>query len=154
MNTDNSASIVIDYLCENMRRKSISEDDLTRLSDFVRRVMNEEGLSAAEIERRSGNCIDEGTVSDILRKKSSNIGINTLRCLAKGLGVDPLEVCAVILNVKMEPAGKSGRLLRKLQAEFSALSEAQQEELDWALKGLSGLIAERRKTKRTAKGNG
>jgi len=63
-----------------------------QLSDYVRRVANEKGLSYREVARRGG--ISSPSISDIVSKKTINIKASTIRALAKGLGVPEEEVFA------------------------------------------------------------
>ncbi|HEY0100855.1 MAG TPA: helix-turn-helix transcriptional regulator [Pyrinomonadaceae bacterium] len=72
------------------------------LGDFVRRVANEKGLSQREVARRSGGLISHVTVGDIINKNRGDVKTETLRGLAKGLGVTEEEVFAVARGKKPE----------------------------------------------------
>lgn len=66
------------------------------LSDYVRRVANEKNLSHREIARRSGDLISHVTVGDIINNNRGDIKVETIRGLAKGLGVSEEEIFAVV----------------------------------------------------------
>lgn len=66
-----------------------------RLSNYVRRVMKEKGLTQRDVEARSGDKITDGYVADILRGASKNPSVEKLVALAHGIGVDPHELFAV-----------------------------------------------------------
>lgn len=61
-------------------------------AEYVQRVMDEKGLSALEVERRSKNKITDGHVKNILKGKTTNPTLKIMLGLAEGLGVDPVEL--------------------------------------------------------------
>jgi transcriptional regulator with XRE-family HTH domain len=65
------------------------------LSDYVRRVISEKGLNYREVARRSGGAISHGAVGHIVNGVSTDVRTETLRALAKGLGVPEDEIFAV-----------------------------------------------------------
>src|SRR5688500_17821009 len=65
------------------------------LSDYARRVINDKGLNYREVARRSGGGISHATVGDIVKGDPRSYGTETLRALAKGLGVSEDEIFAV-----------------------------------------------------------
>lgn len=69
------------------------------LSDYVRRVINEKGLNYREVARLSG-AISHATVGDIVNGIPRNYGTDTLRALAKGLGVPEDELFAAARGKK------------------------------------------------------
>jgi transcriptional regulator with XRE-family HTH domain len=64
------------------------------LSDYVNRILRQKGLSQKDVAERSGN-IAKGYVSEIASGNVTNLSIDKLNALAKGLDVDVMEVCAV-----------------------------------------------------------
>ena len=62
------------------------------LAEYVKRVMEEKGLSALAVERKSSNKITDGHVKNILSGKTTNPTLKILLGLAEGLDVDPYEV--------------------------------------------------------------
>lgn len=76
------------------KNKTMSNDSDNPLSEYVRGVMLENGLSAqnvADIAKRKRYEIGRATVSQIVNGKTPNPGIHTLDALAAGID-RPLEV--------------------------------------------------------------
>ena len=65
------------------------------LAEYVDRIMKERGLSAYEVEKRSGNQIADSYVVRIRQGKSKRPSVPKLKGLAKGLGVDYNELLEV-----------------------------------------------------------
>lgn len=70
------------------------------LSDFVRRVRSEKGLSTLDVERNSSNRITDGYVSQIENGYVKNVSPEKLQALAKGLAVSEDEIFAVARGSK------------------------------------------------------
>jgi transcriptional regulator with XRE-family HTH domain len=70
------------------------------LSDFVRRVRSEKGLSTLDVERNSSNRITDGYVSQIENGYVKNVSPEKLQALAKGLAVSEDEIFAVARGAK------------------------------------------------------
>ncbi len=68
------------------------------LSDYTRRVMNEQGLTFKAVEQRSHKLISTGTVNDIIQGRNTNPTVSTIKGLASGLGRPPEEVFAIALG--------------------------------------------------------
>lgn len=66
------------------------------LADYVRRIINERDLTLRQIEERSGGAITHGYVSKILSRAVTNLSVDKLKALAKGLGIPGEEVFAVV----------------------------------------------------------
>lgn len=64
--------------------------------EYVRRVMNQKGLKAVDVERNSGRTIDRSHVSKFLSGAETNPSAKAMVALAKGLTVDPHEVFAAV----------------------------------------------------------
>jgi transcriptional regulator with XRE-family HTH domain len=73
------------------------------LSDYVRRVISEKGLNYREVARRSGGAFSHATVGYIINGVTKDVGTETLRGLAKGLGVSEDEIFAVARGKSLEP---------------------------------------------------
>ena len=58
------------------------------LSEFVRRIMDERGLTLHDVEVRSGGEITDAYVSRVINKQAANLTTEKLRALARGLHVD------------------------------------------------------------------
>jgi transcriptional regulator with XRE-family HTH domain len=65
------------------------------LADYVRRVREEKGLSLNQVRIRSGYQIANSYISRIENGEVTNVGLDKLRSLAKGLNVSEEEVFAV-----------------------------------------------------------
>lgn len=72
-----------------------------KLSEYVQKVMDDKGLSALEVERRSNNKITDGHVQNIQKGKTTNLNQSTLLALAEGLGVDPVELFKVSAGLQV-----------------------------------------------------
>jgi transcriptional regulator with XRE-family HTH domain len=68
------------------------------LSDYTRRVMNEQGLTFKAVEQRSHKLISTGTINDIIQGRNTNPTVTTIKGLASGLGRPPEEVFAIALG--------------------------------------------------------
>jgi transcriptional regulator with XRE-family HTH domain len=68
------------------------------LSDYTRRVMNEQGLTFKAVEQRSHKLISTGTVNDIIQGRNTNPTVSTIKGLASGLNRPPEEVFAIALG--------------------------------------------------------
>jgi transcriptional regulator with XRE-family HTH domain len=76
------------------------------LSDFVRRVMHENGLTYRQVEARSKGRITGGYVNDIVQKKTTNPSIEKLQALARGLDRPEDEVISVARGNKKQSEDK------------------------------------------------
>src|SRR5262245_49088101 len=65
------------------------------LREHIARIMREKGLRVRDIRRRSAGTITESYISEILKGVAANPSIEKLTALARGLGVDPVELFSV-----------------------------------------------------------
>lgn len=72
------------------------------LSKYVARIMRENGLSARDVERRSGNGITDAYVTHVVKGTAANLSIVKAQALAVGLGVDEDELFSVARGVAMK----------------------------------------------------
>lgn len=70
------------------------------LADYVRRLRGEKRLSLADVAQLSGGQITRSHISRIENGELTNVGLDKLRALAKGLGVDEEEIFAVARGVR------------------------------------------------------
>src|SRR5919107_5307455 len=82
------------------RVPSVDTKSPENLSDFVRRVRGEKGLSTLDVERNSGNRITDGYVSQIENGYVKNVSPEKLQALARGLAVSEDEIFAVARGAK------------------------------------------------------
>ena len=67
-----------------------------KFSEYLARVMKQKGLSARDVERNSGNKINNSHVSKFLRGTETNPSANAMKALAAGLGVNPHDIFAAV----------------------------------------------------------
>ena len=65
------------------------------LSEYVKRMTEQKGLSLRELERRSDGRVTGSHLSKIIKGSSKNVTVETVVGLALGLDVDPHEVFSV-----------------------------------------------------------
>ncbi|MFP5265571.1 MAG: helix-turn-helix domain-containing protein [Blastocatellia bacterium] len=74
------------------------------LSEYINRTIRQKGCSLREVSDRSDGKIDASYVSRIASGKVVNVTTDKLQALARGLGVDVMELCAVIYRQKHSQA--------------------------------------------------
>lgn len=82
------------------------------LANYVRRVREEKGLSLNQVRIRSGYQIANSYISRIENGEVTNVGLEKLRSLAKGLSVSEEEIFAVA-------RGKSLNDIESVDAEMA-----------------------------------
>lgn len=65
---------------------------MEKLRAYVQKVIDEQGLTSWQIQKRSNGRIKDSYVNDILSGKTKSIGVDKLNALAQGLGVDSIEL--------------------------------------------------------------
>jgi len=68
---------------------------MEKLRAFIEEVMKKEGLTNADVQRRSGGEITDSYLIDIRKGKTKHISVEKLNALAKGLGVSNVELFRV-----------------------------------------------------------
>jgi hypothetical protein len=84
-----AVSFDIQFVMPNVQRQ---------FSEYVRRVINDKGLSYREVSwraKKKGYDISHTTVGDIINKPEKDVRRETLKALAAGLEVDEDEVIAI-----------------------------------------------------------
>ena len=89
-----SYEALINSLVRNDIRPVVSSEQ-EKISDYVRRVIRDKGLSYRQVAQNSGGAISHATVSDIINERNRNLSTATLVGIAKGLGVPEEEIFAV-----------------------------------------------------------
>ena len=74
------------------------------MSRYVRRVMQEKQLKVRDVELRSGGQISNGYVSGIMSGSVTNLSVDKIKALARGLGVELREVFDVICGPRARGA--------------------------------------------------
>ncbi len=62
------------------------------LSEYVSRVMRQKNLNARDVERNSGNKINNSHVIKLMKGIETNPSMNAVKALAEGLDVNPHEI--------------------------------------------------------------
>src|SRR6185503_9729918 len=62
------------------------------LSEYVSRVMRQKNLNARDVERNSGNKINNSHVIKLMKGLETNPSMNAVKALAEGLDVNPHEI--------------------------------------------------------------
>jgi transcriptional regulator with XRE-family HTH domain len=68
------------------------EGAMDKLRKYLKEIMDQRGLSVAEIERQSGGAIKDSYIFDILSGKTKHISVDKLQALALGLQMDSVEL--------------------------------------------------------------
>ncbi len=116
------------------------------LADYVRRIINERDLTLREIEERSGGAITHGYISKILSRAVTNLSVEKLQALAKGLGISEEEVFAIARGKSLEgdPEFEKSEIAALFYG-YKDLTEEDQEELRVIWKMLGEEIKRRKK---------
>jgi transcriptional regulator with XRE-family HTH domain len=91
--------------------------DVEDLRQYVKRTLKLKRLSLRDVQRRSGGDITQGYVGAIIKGTNSNLTVDKLKALARGLGVDEDEIFLVARGA----AGQKERTAR-LNDQGMALS--------------------------------
>jgi transcriptional regulator with XRE-family HTH domain len=73
------------------------------LSRYVERVMQEKHLSRRDVKLRSGGEITDSYVSGIISGNATNLSVDKLKALARGLRVREIELIRVAFGLSDEP---------------------------------------------------
>jgi transcriptional regulator with XRE-family HTH domain len=78
------------------------------LSEFLKRVMKQKGLTLRDVEQNCGRKITNSYVSRVINGKGQNLTLETIVALAEGFDVDPHEIFAAAYgkppqNVAVDP---------------------------------------------------
>ena len=76
----------------------MDKSQMDPFSRYVRRRMREQHLSRRDVSARSGGKIGESYVGAIIKGKCTNVSIDKLKALARGLGVDEMELARIALG--------------------------------------------------------
>jgi transcriptional regulator with XRE-family HTH domain len=76
---------------------------MEKLREYIRKVIEQKGLSVPEIAKQSGGGIKTSYIFDILSGKTKHISVTKLNALALGLGVDSVELFKITSGYKPAP---------------------------------------------------
>lgn len=85
----------------------MAKNEPETLAQYLKRNMDEKGLSVKDVQRMSGEDIKVSYINDILSGRSTNPSVKKLKALARGAGVDEDEIFDVARG--KQPAKKSER---------------------------------------------
>lgn len=92
------------------------------LSRYVKRIMKQKELKVRDVELRSGGQISNGYVSGVMSGSVTNLSIDKLKALARGLGVDVHEVLDVVCGPRVAGGGR-GLIASSQWVEFLDLMQ-------------------------------
>lgn len=78
------------------------------LAEYVTRVMKDKKLRAKDVQRRSGDKIDDAYVIKIMKGITTNPSITKTQALAAGLEVDEDEVFKVARGIPVNESSRRG----------------------------------------------
>jgi transcriptional regulator with XRE-family HTH domain len=81
---------------------------LETLAEYVKRIMDEKGLSSRDVRARSGRRIADSYINKIVNGITTNPSIDKTKALAEGLGVDEDEVFKVARGISITESGRRG----------------------------------------------
>lgn len=102
--------------------------DRETLAEFVKRTMAEKGLSYRRVAENSNGAISHSTVADIANAQRFDIKRDTLKGLAKGLGVSLDDVLRIAGGLSIDQS-KSKRF--EIYAEFFDARDISENEWSW-----------------------
>jgi len=133
-----------------MNTHKTSKSDPGSLSLFVQRVIRQKNLTIRDVQERAGGkkYIAASYISRIINGKVTNLSVDKLAILARGLGVDPLElfvaasgyqareargggIDALVLIDTMQQAVGNPASLEVVQRWLRLSAEHQTAVLDW-----------------------
>ncbi len=101
------------------------------LSRYVRRLLAEKSLSLADVELRANGKISDSRIAGLIAGDCDNLRCETLRALAKGLGVAEERLFAVAIGAPVSEVQEYDFLV--LYGKYKGLGEAEQREIDGLL---------------------
>ncbi len=112
------------------------------LSEYICRVMKLKNLNARDVERNSGNKINNSHVSKLMKGIETNPSANAMKALASGLGVNPHEILTAATGCPPDDSQPSALDVLELLSVIEKL--ATDAELIEALRGLLRLTPDER----------
>jgi transcriptional regulator with XRE-family HTH domain len=85
----------------------MNKSGIEDLSRFIRRTMSQKQLKVRDVELQSGGTISNGYVSGVMSGSVTNLSIDKLKALARGLGIDVHEILDIICGPRERAGGNS-----------------------------------------------
>jgi transcriptional regulator with XRE-family HTH domain len=82
----------------------MTESKAQRIGNYLSKVMSDKGLSTYDVERKSGNEINQSYVNKIKNGLIENPSPDKIAALAKGLGIPEEELFNIVRGVSAEPS--------------------------------------------------
>jgi transcriptional regulator with XRE-family HTH domain len=114
------------------------------LEQYVRRILQEKGLTFADVHRRAGGEISKGYVCDISHGSTASLTVRKLQALARGLDVPEDDLFAIARGVAADENGFSASRFATIFARYRELPEADRREVEVLLEALAREIEWRR----------
>lgn len=76
---------------------------MEKLREYLRKVVKEQGTPVAQIARQSEGSITDSYIFDIMSGKTKHISVDKLEALAKGLGMDSVELFKLTIGYTPSP---------------------------------------------------
>lgn len=124
------------------------------LADYVRRVIRDKDLSYRKVAIQSGGKVSHATVSDIINGNQRDLKTETLRGLAKGLGVSEEEIFAVARGKTLDTEEAFTGEFAVLFKGFHDLSPEDQAEMRAMVRMLATEVERRRPRNPPSKAKG
>ncbi len=102
------------------------------LSRFVRRILDQRRLALSDVEMRAAGEITDSHVANILAGDTTNLRVQTLKALARGLGVAEERVFAIARGLSGDYEFQESDFIA-LFRRYETLSEADKAEVDAVL---------------------
>jgi len=93
------------------------------LAEYVRNALAAKNLNYREVARRSGGLISHATVGDVVNNPGRRFSLETLRALAKGLGVPEDELLVVAAGRPLDDPSIEDAFFNALGYDFGRLTE-------------------------------
>ena len=114
-------------------------DNIYKLQDYVRRLINEKNLNYRKVAWNSRGMISHSTVYDIIVGRNMNPSLSALRGLAKGLGVSEEEIFAAATGKTLEKDTIENRLTL-IGLKFRELTDEQRIDAEALLRALERAV--------------
>jgi transcriptional regulator with XRE-family HTH domain len=109
----------------------MTESSSQSLSYYVRRLLAEKSLSLADVELRASGKISDSRIAGLAAGDCDNLRYETLRALAKGLGIAEERLFAVAIGMENPEVQEYDFLV--LYRKYTDLSSADRQEIDGLL---------------------